>query len=47
MGPVVVNIVLYHLCFDPRLPWAGFGGAAVWLVLLWQHRKQFLPLLFD
>jgi uncharacterized membrane protein YphA (DoxX/SURF4 family) len=45
LGPVVVNIVLFHACMDRKgLPSAAvFGGLA--LFLLWRNRDAF-PALF-
>jgi hypothetical protein len=44
LGPVVVNIVLYHIFMDR----AGLGMAAivtaVTLFLLWRYRTAFQPL---
>ena len=44
IGPVIVNIVLYHICMDH----SGIGLAAVvsilFLFLLWAYRSAFTPL---
>ena len=41
LGPVIVNILLYHLLFDHQ----GFGGAMIvavfWFVLFFHHRQYF------
>ena len=43
-GPVIVNIIVYHLTMQP----AGWILAALatlcWLVLFWWHRASFAPL---
>ncbi len=45
LGPVVVNIVLYHIFIDRKgLPIAAVFGALS-LFLLWRHRESF-PALF-
>lgn len=45
LGPVIVNIVLYHIFLDP----SGLAGAAVIgalaLFMVWAHRQAFIPLL--
>ena len=45
LGPVIVNIMLYHIFLDP----SGLGMACVVsvlaLFLLWVHRDRFAPLL--
>ena len=44
LGPIIVNIVLYHICMDR----SGLGLAAVtsilFLFLLWAYRSAFAPL---
>lgn len=49
LTPITVNIVAFHLFLDGGLHTAGSIMADVLLVLnayfLWQHRKQYLPLL--
>ena len=45
LGPIVVNIVLYHALVDPRVPYAGYLSFLLWLYLLWTHREHFKPLL--
>lgn len=41
LGPILVNILLYHLAFDP----AGIGGGLVftllWFVVFWRHKGKF------
>jgi putative oxidoreductase len=42
LGPVIVNIILYHIFLDP----SGLGMACVISVLvLWVYRDHFAPLL--
>jgi len=45
VGPVIVNIMLYHIFLDP----SGLGMACVVsvlaLFLVWVHRDRFAPLL--
>jgi len=45
LGPVIVNIVLFHICLDPKgLPMA-IGVAVLSLIVLAHHRQSFAPLL--
>ena len=45
LGPVIVNILLFHLFLDPPgLPMALVVGVLA-LFLLWQHRQSFAGLL--
>jgi len=45
LGPVIVNIMLYHICLDPSgLPVAIFVSILA-LFLLWVHRDRFTALL--
>ena len=45
LGPVIVNIMLYHICLDPSgLPVAIFVSLLA-LFLLWVHRDRFTALL--
>lgn len=43
--PVVFNIVLYHLTFDPAGGAPGYVLAAMTAFLLWAYRRPLLPLL--
>ena len=43
--PIVVNIVLYHLTFDPAGGAPGYVLAAMTAFLLWAYRRPLLPLL--
>lgn len=45
LGPIAVNIVLYHILIDARLPYLGFAVFALWCVLMWTHREHFEALL--
>ena len=45
LGPVIVNIVLFHVCLEPTgLPMA-IGVSALALFLLWAYRDRFAPIL--
>jgi putative oxidoreductase len=45
LGPVIVNILLFHIFLDPSgLPMA-IVVAALALFLLWRHRSNFAALL--
>lgn len=45
LGPVLVNILIFHIAFDDL---AGIGPgvlfAVFWLLVFWQHKKSFDPL---
>lgn len=45
LGPICVNIVLYHLLIDPRMPYAGYISFVLWVYLVYTHRRHFKPLL--
>ena len=44
LGPVIVNIVLYHLFMDQSGLMMAAIVSAVALFLLWRYRTAFLPL---
>jgi putative oxidoreductase len=45
LGPVIVNIVLFHICLDRTgLPMAGVVSCLA-LFLLWAYRERFAPIL--
>ena len=44
LGPVIVNIVLYHLFFDPATGVVGYLAFGLSVVLLWGYRDGFAPL---
>jgi len=44
LGPVIVNILLFHICLEPKgLPLA-LGVAVLALIVLWYHRSAFAGL---
>jgi uncharacterized membrane protein YphA (DoxX/SURF4 family) len=43
LGPVVVNIVLYHLYFDPVNGVPGYLAFVLTAILVWGHRRGFAP----
>ena len=45
LGPIIVNIVLYHTFMDHSGMPMALIISALWLFLLWQYRAAFLPLL--
>ena len=45
LGPVVVNIFLFHLFLDPRNLAVGLVLLALWGFMAWRCRARFLPLL--
>lgn len=44
LGPVIVNIVLYHLFFDPVNGVPGYLAFVLGAVLLWGYRDGFAPI---
>lgn len=45
LGPIVVNIVLYHLFLDPSGMAMALIVAALWAFLVWRYRDAFAGLL--
>lgn len=46
LGPVIVNIVLFHVFLEPHGLWIGITVAALALFLLWIYRFKF-PAIFQ
>ena len=44
LGPIVVNIVLYHLFMDPKGMAIALVVFVLWLFLLWRYRAAFTGL---
>lgn len=44
LGPVIFNIVLFHLLMDPQLIPAAVLVTALWGFLLWVYRRNFAGL---
>jgi uncharacterized membrane protein YphA (DoxX/SURF4 family) len=44
LGPVIVNIFIYHLLLDPGGLITGVVLAAIFIFLLFAYRKNFAPL---
>ena len=45
LGPVIVNIMLYHIFLDPSGLGMGCVVSVLALFLFWVHRDRFAPLL--
>ena len=45
LGPVIVNILLFHIFLDRSSLPIAIVTSALDLVVLWQHRQSFAPLL--
>lgn len=45
-GPLIVNILLFHLLMDPGGIVPGLVVTALWFVIYWQHRAAFYGILF-
>ncbi len=44
LGPVLVNILIFHLSFDPKGIGMGLIFTLLWLIVFWRHKKSFEPL---
>ena len=44
LGPVLVNILLFHLLMAPGSIWLGLFATLLWLLVFWQHRAAFAGL---
>jgi len=43
-GPVLLNIVAYHVTMQPHGAQPAVLGTICWLILFWRYRKSFAPL---
>jgi len=44
LGPILFNILLFHLCMAPGSIWMGLFATSLWALVVWQHRAAFAPL---
>ncbi len=44
LGPVLVNILIFHISFDPKGIGMGLIFTLLWLIVFWRHKKSFEPL---
>jgi uncharacterized membrane protein YphA (DoxX/SURF4 family) len=44
LGPVLFNILMYHLLMDPGGIWMGAFATLLWLLVVWEHRTVFAKL---
>src|SRR5688572_5683738 len=44
LGPLVVNILLFHLFLEPHTLVAGVVPFVLWAWMVWVHRRHFRPL---
>lgn len=44
LGPVLVNILLFHILLNPGGIGMGLFATLLWFVVFWQHRAAFAPL---
>jgi hypothetical protein len=44
LGPVLVNILLFHLCMAPSSIGMGVFATLLWFLVFWQHRVAFAGL---
>ena len=44
LGPVLVNLLIFHISFDPKGIVLGMIFALLWLIVFWRHKKSFEPL---
>lgn len=45
LGPILVNILLFHITFDPPGIGMGLFVTVLWLVVFWQYKDSFRTLL--
>ena len=45
-GPLIVNILLFHVPMDPRGIVPGLVATALWFVIYWQFRAAFFGIFF-
>jgi len=43
-GPVIVNIIAYHVTMQPAQAQLAILATICWLILFWWHRASFAPL---
>jgi putative oxidoreductase len=41
LGPVLVNILLFHLCFQPAGVWGGLVATVLWFLIFFHVRSAF------
>ncbi len=41
LGPVLFNILVFHICMDLKDIGAGLIATLLWFVVFWQHRAAF------
>src|SRR6267142_6623425 len=46
-GPLIVNILLFHVLMDPRGFVPGLVVTALWFVIYWQFRAAFVGIVFS
>ena len=44
LGPVLVNILMFHILILPDGFQAGVVLTLLWLLVFWQHRAAFAPI---
>jgi putative oxidoreductase len=44
LGPVIYNILLYHITMDPAGIGPGILATILWFIVFWWHRAAFAPL---
>ncbi len=44
LGPVLVNILIFHISFDPKGIGMGLIFSLLWLIVFWRHKESFEPL---
>jgi hypothetical protein len=45
LGPILVNILLFHITFDPPGIGMGLFVTVLWFVVFWQYKDSFRTLL--
>jgi hypothetical protein len=44
LGPVLFNILLFHIFMAPGSIWLGVFATLLWLLVFWRHRSAFAGL---
>ena len=44
-GPLLVNILVFHILMDPKHPHAGLFVLVCWAIVFWQHKASFAGIL--
>ena len=45
LGPVLVNVLLFHIAFEPATIAMGLFFAVLWFIVFWQYKGSFRTIL--